>query len=82
MISVTFKNRGLYFIHLNINSLLSKVDELREIAKVCRAAFIGISESIFDNAVLDGEVNIEGYDVVRSDRKDMGECILHHIRYK
>ena len=26
-----FKNRGLYFIHLNINSLLSKIDELREI---------------------------------------------------
>ena len=26
-----FKNRGLHFIHLNINSLLSKIDELREI---------------------------------------------------
>ena len=26
-----FKNRGLHCIHLNINSLLSKIDELREI---------------------------------------------------
>ena len=28
-----FKKRGLRFTHLNINSLLSKIEELRQIAK-------------------------------------------------
>ena len=28
-----FRNRGLHFIHLNINSLLPKIDELRKIVK-------------------------------------------------
>ena len=29
-----FRNRGLHFIHLNINSLLPTIDELREIVKI------------------------------------------------
>ena len=36
-------------------------------------AVIGISESKLDNSVLDGEVNIEGYDVVMSDRNRHGK---------
>ena len=63
------KMRGLHFIHLNINSLLSKIDELRVIAKVQKAAIIGITESKLDDSVLDGEVEIEGYKIIRSDRK-------------
>ena len=48
-----FSNRGLYLIHLNINSLLLKIDELRDIAKRTKAAVIGISESKLDSIVLD-----------------------------
>ena len=40
-----FKSRGLHFIHLNINCLLPKIEELRIIAKSTNAAIIGISES-------------------------------------
>ena len=39
-----FNSRGLHFIHLNVNSLLPKIDELRNIAKLSNAAVIGISE--------------------------------------
>ena len=54
-----FSNRGLYLIHLNINSLLPKIDELRDIAKRTKAAVIGISE--VDSTVLDPEIYIENY---------------------
>ena len=47
-----FKSRGLHFIHLNINSLLPKIEELRIIAKSTNAAIIGISESKLDESVL------------------------------
>ena len=75
-----FKKRGLHFIHLNINSLLSKIDELREIAKASRAAVIGISESKLDETVLDGEVAIEGFDLVRSDRNRHDGGVACYIR--
>ena len=39
-----FSKRGLHLIHLNINSLLPKIEELRSIAKSTNAAGIGISE--------------------------------------
>ena len=73
-----FRKRGLHFIHLNINSLLLKIDELRSIAKTTRAAIIGISESKLDKTVFNSEVAIEGYDLIRKDRNRHGG-VLHVI---
>ena len=58
-----FSNRGLHLIHLNINSLLPKIDELRDIAKRTKAAVIGISESKLDSTVLDPEIYIENLEI-------------------
>ena len=55
-------------MHININSLLPKIDELRYIAKLSEAAVIGISESKLDDSVLSSEIQIENYDLIRSDR--------------
>ena len=52
------KDRGLHFIHLNMNSLLPKIEELRYIAKSTNAAVIGICESKLDASVLDPEISI------------------------
>ena len=46
-----FTRKGFHFIHLNINSLLPNIDELRYIAKNSNAAVIGISETKLDNIV-------------------------------
>ena len=51
-----FQQRGLHFIHLNINSILPKIDELRMIAFKTNATVIGITESKIDESVLDGEI--------------------------
>ena len=40
-----FKHRGLHLLHLSINSLLPKIDELRHISRLTNAAVITISES-------------------------------------
>ena len=66
-----FKNRGLHFLHININSLLCKIDELRQIAKKSNATIIGITESKLDKSVTDEEVKIEGYKILRDG------CVLH-----
>ena len=39
--SSVFKKRGLHLVNLNINSLPSKIEELRQIAKHTNSAVIG-----------------------------------------
>ena len=75
-----FKNRGLHFIHLNINSLLPKIEELRFIAKSTNAAVIGICESKLEASVLEQEINIDNYKILRCDRNRHGEGVACYIR--
>ena len=63
-----FQKSGRHFIHLNINSILPEIDEIGYIAKLTNATFIGLSETKLDNAVLNSKLEIEGYDLIRSDR--------------
>ena len=58
----------MHFINLNINSLLPKIHELRQIAKDTKATIIGITESKLDKTVPDNEIHIDGYNMVRKDR--------------
>ena len=51
-----FQKRGMHFIHVNINSILSKIDEIRSIAKITNATVIGLSETKLDNAILSSEL--------------------------
>ena len=75
-----FNKRGLHFLHININSLLPKIDEIRYITKKSNAAVIGITESKLDKSVLDSEININGYEVLRCDRNRNGVGVACYIR--
>ena len=59
-----FTNWRLHLICLNINSVLLKIDEFREIAKRTKAAVICITESKPDSTVLDPEIYIENYEIL------------------
>ena len=67
-------------MHLDINSLLAKIDELRNIAKCFNAAVIGITETKLNNTVCGSEVTLDGYSIVRTDRNRMGRRVLCYIR--
>ena len=75
-----FKHRGLHFLHLNINSLLLRIDELRHIARLTNAAVIGIFESKLDESVPISEIQIDEYDLLRCDRNKHGGELLCYIR--
>ena len=75
-----FNNKGLQLIHLNINSLVPKIDKLCNIAKFSNAAVIGITETKLDNTVYDSEVAIDGYSIVRNDRTRKGRGVACYIR--
>ena len=73
------KSRGLPFCHLKVNSLLSKIDKLRDMTNYIRPAILGITDSKLDSSVTNVEVNISGYSITRNDRKRNGGGVLHVI---
>ena len=75
-----FENKGLHFLHLNINSILPKLDELKTIAGNTKAAIIGITESKVDNSISDSEVQIPGYCIFRCDRNRNGGGAVFYVR--
>ena len=61
---MSLKKREMHFIHININSLLPKIDEVRYIANITNASIIGISETKLDETILSSELEVDGYDLV------------------
>ena len=75
-----FKKRGLHFVHLNINSLPSKIEELRQIAKNTNSAVIGLSKTKLDKIIFDSEVSVPNYSLIRKDRNRKGGGVACYIR--
>ena len=74
------RKRGLHFLHINVNSLLSKIDELRDVVGHAKPAILGITESKFDSSVSDHKVNISGYSILMSDRNRYGGGVACYVR--
>ena len=75
-----FKAQGLHFIHININSLLPKIEELRRIAYQSNADVIGISESTLDNSIFDLETKTDGYNILCFERNRHGGGVACYVR--
>ena len=69
-----------HFIHINVNSLLPKIDKLRNITKLSNAAFIGISESKLVDFDLSSEIHFDDCNVLRCDRNRHGRGVVCYIR--
>ena len=67
-------------MHLNINGLHNKIDELRYIARSCNTSVIGITETKLDNTVYYSQVTVDGYNIVRNDRNRNGGGVACYIR--
>ena len=67
-------------IHLIINSLFPKINELQYAANSSNAAVIGIHESKLGESVLQSKVQINNYDQLRRDRNKNGEGVTSYIR--
>ena len=70
--SEIFKRKGLHFVHLNCNSLLNKIDEIRQFVTDFKPHVICFSETKIDSSVSNSEVSIDGYSVIRRDRNRHG----------
>ena len=67
-------------MHLNINSPLPKIDQLRYIARLSNATVVGISESKLHKSITYSEILIDNYDLLRCDRNRNRRRIAPYIR--
>ena len=56
---------GMHFLHVNVNSLLPKIEEIRFITKKSTATVIGITETKLDGITFDAEIYIESKSIVK-----------------
>ena len=68
----TLFGRGLVIASLNINGLLTHIDELRVFMSFSNVDILQINESKLDSTVHNDEVYIRGFEIVRKDRKVNG----------
>ena len=60
-----FRSKEIHLIHLNVNSLLPKIDEIHYIAERTKAAVIGITEYKLDESIFKSKMEIDNYDLLR-----------------
>ena len=59
--------------------MLPKIEDLRIIAMSTNAAITGISESKLDESVLEPEIQIDDYKILRCDRNRHGGGVASYI---
>ena len=72
--------KSFWLGHLSANHLDRRATVIGITESKTRATVIGITESKLDGSVLDGEINIDGYELVRSDRNRHGGGVACYIR--
>ena len=73
------QNKGVKIGHLNIRSLLKKIDEIRILIHQNSFDILAISETWLSDKIPNELVNIPGFNVYRNDRPSHGGGVLIYI---
>ena len=60
--------KGLRIFHLNVRSLVSKIDEMRVFCETHRPHVLSLNETWLDSSISDSEIQLPGYSLVRRDK--------------
>ena len=74
------RERGFKLAALNITSLPKHIDELRILLADRSIDILAINETRLDDSILDREVHILGYDIIRRDRNRNGGGVCFYVR--
>ncbi len=67
-------------MHLNIRSLLPKIDEIRCLLMNCKVGIFCLTETWIDSSVTNNEIKVDNYNVIRKDRNRQGGGVCIFIR--
>ena len=72
--------RGFKMASLNITSLTKHIDELKILLAIYPLDVISINETRLDQGILNSEIHIPGYEIVRRDRNRNGGGVCFYIK--
>lgn len=73
-------NNSFNFFHINVRSLLPKIDQIGHIVKSLNVDCLSVNETWLDKSIDDSEISLPGYLVFRSDRNRSGGGVALYIR--
>lgn len=71
--------QGLKIIHLNVRSLLPKIDQVRIWVKSTAADVIVISETWLTKSISNNDIHINGFEIYRADRPAKGGGVAIYV---
>ena len=75
-------NSGVIFAHLNINSLIAKLDWIRLILRRCSVDVLALSETKLDDSISNNFLCVEGFELFRNDRSRHGGGVCLYVSSK
>ena len=72
---------GIKVAHINVNGLFNKLAEIRLLLQETRFDIFGVSETHLKGDIKDEQITIDGYKLVRKDRKacsTWGGCLIYY----
>ena len=74
------QSRGFKMALLNINGLLTHIEELNIIMCKQPVDILAINETKLDATIPDSLITIPGYDIIRNDRNKSGGGVCFYVR--
>lgn len=71
--------KGIKIMHLNIRSLIPKIDLLRAWVVLYKPNIITLSETWLNSNIPDTEINLPNYTLYRSDRSSRGGGVAIYV---
>ena len=79
MLLLIFRKKGIVIAHLNIQSILPKIEELRFHVDQSNIKILSINETFLDQTINDCEIGIPGFDLFRNDLSRTGGGSLLYV---
>ena len=74
--------KGLKFGHINVNGLVNKLSQIKTLLQESNISILAVSETHLAESVDDSKISIDGYLIIRKDRKEKknngGGTLIYH----
>lgn len=71
-INLDLSKKGMHIAHVNVKSLVNKVDEILNVVQKNNLHVLAITETHLDQTITNGQINLKGYNIIRKDRNRRG----------
>ena len=71
--------KGLRICHLNVRSLVNKIDEIRVFCETQLPHVLSLNETWLDSSISDSEIQLHGYSLVRRDKTRQKGGVLIYV---